>query len=123
MTDPMQTISIFQREQPKQFAAGEVIFQQGDHAEHLYGVLEGEVEMRVEGKPLELIKAGDMFGEGALIHSDRKRTSTAIAKTDCTLAMLDERRFLFVVQETPMFAIDVMRSYSDRMRRMRLLLV
>ena len=32
---------------------------------------------------------------------------------------LDEERFLFVVQETPMFALDVIRSYSDRLRRLK----
>lgn len=121
--DSLKTITLFQKEEPKSYAAGEVIFAQGDRAEYLYGVLEGKVEMRVDGHPLEIIKAGEMFGEGALVHSDKLRSSTAVAKTDCKLAVLDEERFLFAVQETPMFAIQVMRSYSDRMRRMRMLLI
>lgn len=119
MTDPIKTIAFFQKNEPKQFSAGQVIFQQGDRAEFIYGILVGEVEMQVDGKTIELIPAGSLFGEGALVHSDKIRTSTAIAKTDCQIAYLDEARFLFAIQETPTFALEVMRSYSDRMRRMR----
>ena len=46
------------------------------------------------------------------------RTYTAIAKTDCQLAFLDRERFLFAVQETPMFALKVMKSYSERLNRL-----
>jgi CRP-like cAMP-binding protein len=31
---------------------------------------------------------------------------------------VDERRFLFLVQQTPNFAIHLMRVLSDRLRRM-----
>jgi CRP-like cAMP-binding protein len=47
-----------------------------------------------------------------------KRTYTAVAKTDCKVAFLDQRRFFFAVQETPMFALEVMKSYSERMSRL-----
>ncbi|MFM7442221.1 MAG: cyclic nucleotide-binding protein, partial [Snowella sp.] len=59
------------------------------------------------------------FGEGALLHSDHLRSSTAIAKTDCILGPMDREHFLFAVQQTPMFAIEVLRSYSDRFRRVK----
>ncbi|MEL6502788.1 MAG: Crp/Fnr family transcriptional regulator, partial [Cyanobacteria bacterium J06623_1] len=73
----------------------------------------------VNGKVLETIHEGDIFGEGALVHFDSKRASTAIAKTDCKLAFIERKNFLFAVQQTPMFAIEIMRSYSDRIRRLR----
>ena len=73
----------------------------------------------VNGQVLETIYHGDIFGEGALVHTDSKRASTAIAKTDCKLAIMERRNFLFAVQQTPMFALEIMRSYSDRVRRLR----
>ena len=42
-----------------------------------------------------------------------------IYETDCKLAFLDRKHFLFAVQQTPMFALEVMRSYSDRHRRLK----
>lgn len=120
MLEPVRTIAIFQKQPfPQNFLAGEIIFSQGEPGEVVYGILEGEVEMFVNGKLVETIARGDIFGEGALVHPDRSRASTAVAKTDCQLAFLDRERFLFAVQQTPMFALEVMRSYSDRLRRLK----
>ena len=115
--EPVRTIQIFQRQpDPRQFTAGQPIFQQGQPADVMYGVVDGEVEISVLGKTLEILKPGAAFGVGALI-GDKPRRHTAIAHTDCTLAYLDEERFLFAVQETPMFALEVMRTYADRLDR------
>jgi CRP/FNR family transcriptional regulator, cyclic AMP receptor protein len=120
MLSPVKTVEIFQTSpDPHIVKAGEVIFTSGDAGIVMYGILEGEVEISVNGQVLEVIHHGDIFGEGALVHSDSKRASTAIAKTDCTLVLLERKNFLFAVQQTPMFAIEIMRSYSDRIRRLR----
>lgn len=120
MLDPARTVSIFQKQpEPMSFLAGEVIFEEGKFGDVMYGIIEGEVELFVNGKVVETIKQGDVFGEGALVHQEHTRASTAIAKTECKLADLDQERFLFAVQETPMFALDVIRSYSDRLRRLK----
>ena len=57
------------------------------------------------------------MGEMALIDHG-PRSATVTASTDCTLAEIDEKRFLFLVQQTPMFALSVMRLLSQRLRRM-----
>ncbi len=120
MLSPVKTVEIFQSSpKPQIFAPGEIIFNNGDSGNTMYGLLEGEVEITVNGKVLETIYQGDIFGEGALVHSDSKRASTAIAKTECKLAIMERKNFLFAVQQTPMFALEVMRSYSDRIRRLR----
>ncbi|MEM8829054.1 MAG: cyclic nucleotide-binding domain-containing protein [Cyanobacteria bacterium P01_G01_bin.19] len=120
MLSPLQTVKIFQTApSPKAFSPGEVIFSDGDSGSVMYGLLQGEVEIVVNGKVLEIIYEGDIFGEGALVHLDSKRASTAIAKTGCKLALMERKNFLFAVQQTPMFALEVMRSYSDRIRRLR----
>jgi CRP-like cAMP-binding protein len=120
MLNPAKTVELFQKDpQNRSFMPGEVIFREGEPGSVMYGVIEGEVEMSIKGKVIETIKPGDIFGEGALVHDDHLRASTAIAKTDCKLAFLDKEHFLFAVQQTPMFALQVMRSYSDRFRRLK----
>lgn len=119
MLSPVDTIKIFENHPDRFFRAGEVIFEDGTEGEVMYGVLEGEVDMYVRGLPIETIGPGDVFGVGSLVHEDRLRESTAIARTDCKLAYLDKSHFLFAVQQTPMFAIEVIRSYSDRFRRLK----
>lgn len=120
MLKPAKTVEIFQKPpSPKTFLAGETIFSEGELGTVMYGIIEGEVEMWVNGKVVETIKQGDVFGEGALVQINSQRASTAIAKTNCVIAFLDRERFLFAVQQTPMFALEVMRSYSDRLRRLK----
>jgi CRP/FNR family transcriptional regulator, cyclic AMP receptor protein len=118
MLNAVQTIGIFQKQpEPKVFAPGQVIFEEGQPGNCMYGVLEGEIDISVNGKIVETIKAGDVFGTGILVGINN-RTYTATAKTDCKLAFLDKQRFLFAVQETPVFALEVMRSYSQRLTRL-----
>jgi CRP-like cAMP-binding protein len=120
MLEPATVVKIFQKQpDPQTLAAGQVIFAQGEAGDLMYGILQGEVELLVDGKAIETLKAGDVFGVGALVHLDGIRESSAIAKTDCQLAVLDRERFLFAVQETPLFALEVMRSYSNRLQRLK----
>ncbi|MEZ4622222.1 MAG: hypothetical protein R2867_42875 [Caldilineaceae bacterium] len=44
------------------------------------------------------------------------RSATAVAKTACLLAPIGEKRFLFLVQETPYFALHVMSVMAERLR-------
>lgn len=118
MLDPVRTLSIFQKQpDPQSFSAGQAVFREGEPGDLMYGVLEGEIGLSVNGKIVETICPGGVFGIGALVSSS-VRTYTAIARTDCKLAFLDEKRFLFVVQETPIFALEVMKSYSERLNRL-----
>ncbi len=120
MLEPVRTIEFFQKPpSPKTFSTDEVIFQEGERSDVIYGIISGSVEILVDGKVVETIQKGDVFGEGVLLHLDHRRDSTAIAKTDSLLAFLDREHFMFAVQQTPMFALEVMKSYSDRLRRLR----
>lgn len=100
---------------PLTFKAGDVIFSSGDEGNDLYVVDKGEVELRVGGKAVEVVKDDGFFGEMALIE-EGPRTATAVAKTDCVLIPINEKRFEFMVHEVPMFALHVMKGLSKRLR-------
>lgn len=101
------------------YEAGEAIFRAGEVGHIMYGILEGTVELCINGKAVEVIEAGDVFGEGALVQPSHLRASTAIAKTPCRLAAIDETRLKFLIEHTPNFALDVMRSFSNRLRKFK----
>jgi CRP-like cAMP-binding protein len=50
------------------------------------------------------------------------RSTTAIANTDCRLVPVDQKRFTFLVQQTPYFAIEVMQIMAERLRRLNSML-
>jgi CRP-like cAMP-binding protein len=96
-------------------SAGDVVFNEGDAGTEMYGVVEGEIQLRAGDRVIATLGVDDVFGEMALI--DRApRSATAVATTDAQLAVIDEHRFLFLVQETPMFALSVMSAMADRFR-------
>lgn len=113
----MISIDLFRNEdQFEAFAPGQVIFREGEEGHVMYVVLEGRVSLQINGVQVEELEAGGMLGEMALIDSI-PRSATAIALTDCKLVPIDEKRFGFLVQQTPRFALQVMRVLADRLRR------
>jgi len=101
----------------KAVVAGDTIFTEGDDGATAYVVTEGEIELSIHGIPVETVGSGGIFGEMALI--DRQaRSATAKAKTDARVVPVDQRRFLYLVQNTPFFAVEVMSVMATRIRRM-----
>ena len=97
--------------------SGETLFKKGDPGKSMYVVLSGELRVGDGNKIFEQLAPGSLVGEMALIdHAPRAATVTALI--DCTLAPIDEKRFLFLTQQTPSFALNVMRILSQRLRRM-----
>ncbi len=97
--------------------AGDALFHKGDSAKCMYVVLSGALKVGDGNKIFEELSPGGMVGEMALIdHATRAATVTAV--TDSTLAAIDEKRFLFLTQQTPSFALNVMRILSQRLRSM-----
>ena len=95
--------------------AGDVVFKEGDAGDEMYGIIEGEIELRTSSKFIATLGPDDVFGEMAVVDSS-PRMATAIATTDSSLAVIDRRRFLFLVHETPMFALQVMSTMAQRFR-------
>ena|SRR5579862_2943498 len=100
---------------------GETLFKKDDPARCMYVVLSGDVRIGDGNIIYEQLSAGGIVGEMALI-DHAPRSATVTATTDCVLAEIDEKRFLFLVQQTPSFALNVMRLLSHRLRRMNALL-
>ena len=100
----------------RNFAKGRTIFQEGDRGDEFFIVVRGQVEVRSGDRHLETLEADGIFGEMALI-DDSPRSATVVALTDVTLAPIKENQFLFLVQNTPFFALSVMRVLARRLRR------
>lgn len=100
------------------FSAGDVILKEDESGDVMYVVIQGEVDVTHRGKFIETIGPGNIVGELALIDHD-VHSATATAKTDCELVVVDQKRFTFMVAETPYFALEVMKIMADRLRRVR----
>ena len=95
--------------------AGDAIYLEGDTGTHMYGVVAGSVELRKGSAVVASLGPNDVFGERALIDL-LPRNLTAIAIVETTLAEIDRRLFLFLVHETPTFALGIMGALASRLR-------
>lgn len=102
----------------ERYAAGETIFAKGDPGDRMFVITAGTVSIEDEDGPIDTLGPGELFGELALIDA-APRTASAVAQTDCTVAPIDRSRFLFLVQQTPYFAVQVMQTMAERMRAER----
>jgi CRP/FNR family transcriptional regulator, cyclic AMP receptor protein len=95
--------------------AAAVIFAEGDEGAEMFGIVEGAVELSAHGRVIAKLGPDETFGEMALVDSSpRMATATAVEPT--VLAVIDRRHFLFLVHETPTFALQVMSSMAERLR-------
>ena len=117
MARPNLFLNLFSDKEATSFAAGQFIFKAGDPGETMYIINEGEVDI-VDGSGtiLDTAGRGSIVGELALI-DDEPRSASVVAKTACRLVAVDRRRFQYMVQETPFFALAVMKVLADRLRK------
>jgi CRP/FNR family transcriptional regulator, cyclic AMP receptor protein len=97
--------------------AGEPLFKAGDGGDKMFVLLSGSASVRVGDTEVETAGPGTLLGEMALV-GDTPRTATVTATTDCRFVAIDQRRFHFLVTQTPHFATHVMKVMADRLRRM-----
>jgi CRP-like cAMP-binding protein len=112
----MPTFTLFNNEPDiRAVPAGQAIFAEGDPGDQMYAVIEGEVEIARQGRSLGVIQPGGVFGEMALI-DHQARSASAVAKTDCRVAAVPERRLTLLVSQNPQFALQLMRLLVERIR-------
>ena len=96
--------------------AGDFVFRRGEPGDRMYLVIEGEIELVVGKQVVETARPGAFIGELALI-DESPRSASARARADARVFPIDEHRFQSLVQETPSFALDLMRTLASRLRR------
>ena len=112
------TFDILRREPTiRAYKQGQTIFKQGDPgSDCMFAVVEGAVDIELGGVVLERLVPITVFGEMALL-DQRPRSASARAAVDCSLAVIDKKRFLRLVELTPQFALHMMQLISERLRR------
>ena len=107
------------------YAAGDVIFQQGELGTEMFIIQEGEVDIvkhiNGESHMLSHLEKGDFFGEMAVLESV-PRTADAIAATEVRALAINGARFDEMLHKNPEVAVRIIRKYSKRLREANTLL-
>lgn len=113
----MDVLEIF-KDSPKarRVAAGEVLFRRGDAANEMYVVLEGQVDVSLDGRLVESLPPGSILGEmGIVDHSPR--SADAVAASDAKIEVIDRDWFCTLIKRAPQFGLHVMSVMAARLRR------
>lgn len=94
---------------------GHPLFVEGDEGKQMYVLTIGSAEVIVRNRVVETLQAGNIVGEMGIV-SPGPRSATVVAKTDCEFVAIDEKRFQYLVQQTPFFAMRVMKVMAERLR-------
>ncbi|MGE0560108.1 MAG: Crp/Fnr family transcriptional regulator [Burkholderiales bacterium] len=92
-----------------------VIMREGEAGIFMYVVIDGIVRITVGEKIVELVKAGGVFGEMALVDQS-KRAATASAAADSNLMSINRNDFLTLIKTNPAFGMSLLRALANRLR-------
>jgi CRP-like cAMP-binding protein len=110
-------ITLFRNEPDhRKLEEGDYIFRAGETGVHMYGIIDGAVDVIVGDVAVEQVGPGGIVGEMAVLE-DEPRTASARASEAVTITEIDQERFLELIKVNPYFAIEVMRVLSDRLRQ------
>ena len=96
--------------------AGAALFSENDDGHMMYVLATGRAEVIVNNRVVESLEHGSIVGEMGLV-SPGPRSASVVAVNDCEFVAVDEKRFQFLVQQTPFFATQVMRVMEERLRK------
>jgi CRP-like cAMP-binding protein len=94
-------------------AEGQVIVREGETGHEFFVILEGEIEVTSQGKPVAMRGGGDFVGEIALLE-ETKRTATVTAKTPLHVLVLTRQAFRRLVDDNPSVERKVMQALARR---------
>lgn len=96
----------------RKLKAGTVLFRKGDLADHLYCLVDGQIELEEIGTRLE---PGKIFGEIAFFAPDRRRTLSARCVEAATVLMIDEVTLKQLYHQNPSFGFHLIGLVAGRL--------
>jgi len=99
------------------YAAGSIVFNKNDPGACMYIVQSGVIEMLIGDTVIETCGSNEAIGFMSMIDG-AARSSTARVKEACELSLIDQRKFRFMVDEVPNFALYIMGAMARRIRGM-----
>ena len=96
---------------------GTLIIDQGQTGREAFVILDGTVVVKRNGRKIADLGIGAVVGELSLLDHG-PRTATAICTSDCTLLVIDQRRFLAVIDDIPSLSHKLLRTLAARIREL-----
>jgi CRP-like cAMP-binding protein len=98
---------------------GETVIREGEPADGCYFLIQGQASVyqtgKNDGKPINRVKAGDAFGEIALLRTGTVRTASVVAESDLLCVRIDADPFWRLLANHLPLAIEIERLAEARL--------
>jgi CRP/FNR family transcriptional regulator, cyclic AMP receptor protein len=95
------------------FVAGEAIIAQGQMADLVYTLIEGSADALRDGVKVGEIHENEIFGALA-VFTGQPRMASVVARTDCTVMMVDKDEFIQLIERQPQVAIGLIEEMASK---------
>jgi membrane protein len=114
--DQRQASAILLERYARDLAPGATLFRQGDAGAAMYYILAGSIELLAGGEKLRVMRAGEYFGEMAML-LEAPRTATAQAGPEgARLATIERGNFELILRENPHIVRGLLKEMADRLK-------
>jgi CRP/FNR family transcriptional regulator, cyclic AMP receptor protein len=93
---------------------GRELTRQGSPGREFFVLIEGEADVRRNGRKVRTLGDGDFFGEIALV-TKRPRTATVVARTPVRVLVVTDRSFRRMIEESPSMQTKVLQALAERL--------
>jgi CRP/FNR family cyclic AMP-dependent transcriptional regulator len=93
---------------------GKEMTTQGARGREFFVLLEGDADVKKDGRRINTLKGGDFFGEIALV-SDVPRTATVIASSPVRALVITDRSFKRLMRDMPDIQARVLSALAERL--------
>src|SRR5688500_9355159 len=104
----------------KDYAAGTVLFREGEPGTEMYVIQRGEVELRRRfrggERVLAVLPEGEFFGEMPIVNN-RPRSATAVVRRQARLLVIDGQTFEAMIRGKTEIAVRMIKTIAGRLDR------
>lgn len=100
----------------REYHEGEIIFHEGDKGERMFYVVNGLVNIIKNGILINTMKAGEFFGEIAMLLNIPRTASAVVAAPDTQLIIISRRNFDTMLHDNPEIVMTILKAMADRLR-------
>lgn len=107
---------------PFEVGIDETLLVEGESDDSLMVVVEGKLEVQVDGIPIAKVGPGELIGDMALFSRDPRRTATVVTRSKCQLVLIEKTGIEALRAHhnmlVPMLETQALRTIGKRLRAM-----
>lgn len=93
---------------------GKELARQGDRGREFFIILDGEAEVRKDGRRVNTLGKGEFFGEIALV-TKMPRTASVTTSTPVRALVITDRDFSALIKRAPEVSVSVLEALGERL--------